>query len=259
MKALFILASCVSLQSCVLYPLMHYSVAQNVPLISEKGEGQVSVSTGTELLGYQGAYGITNSITLVGSYCHAMNDIFEDGDMLGIYSHNGNRESGELAVGYHHLISPNVLFEIYGGAERYSRSYSFYTIYPPFTDNFSTNITKPFIQLDLGFLNNKKNGLGLSCKFGDFIFDHYSDKHTGTFPDPNNSNHIPDYYPLDNSSQATVEPCITYRAGGKNIICQLQLGTTFSPYSSSLAINDVFVSVGIQARFDFLKKKEPEE
>ena len=256
MKALFVLACSILLQSCIiLTPVMQYSVDQNVPLISEKGEGQISVSTGTEMIGIQGAYGITNSISAMGNFSDGINAIYLDGDGEGITAiDNGLRQSGELAVGYHYSISPHILFEIYGGAERYYRSYS-YSVYNQYADTFSTNITKPFIQLDLGILDNKKNGLGLSCKFGELIFDHYSDKLTGTYYMYGNSL----YQPIGYSTRLIIEPCITYRVGGRDISCQMQFGATFTPTGNGfpLGITDMFVSIGVQARFyDFLKREK---
>ena len=259
MKVFFVLASSVLLQSCIiLTPVMQYSVDQNVPLISEKGEGQVSVSTGTEMIGIQGAYGITNSISAMGNFSDGINAIYLDGEGEGITSiDNGLRQSGEIAVGYHYSISPHILFEIYGGAERYYRSYS-YSIYNQYSDTFSTNITKPFIQLDLGILDDKKNGLGLSCKFGKLIFDHYADRLTGTYYMNGNSL----YQSVGHSTRSIIEPCITYRVGGRSISCQVQFGTTFTPTGNGfpLGITDVFVNIGIQARFnDFIKQKGPKK
>ncbi len=240
MRTLIALSILIIMQSCVYYPLMHYSVAQNVPLISKKGDGQISLSTGTQTFGLQGAYGITNSISAMGSISNGVDDIIGDGNNLGINSlDNGMRQSGELAIGFHNLLSHNVLFEIYGGAERYYRSYSISAY--QFSDSFSTNITKPFIQMDIGFLNDKRNGLGISFKFGDLIYNHYSNKQTG--------NAI-NFYPDDASNKGIIEPCITYRFGGSSICCQLQLGTTFlTNVSSSFYLNDVFASAGLHVRF----------
>ena len=247
MKVLIMLIGCFLLQSCIYYPLMHYSMDQNVPLITEKGEGQFSIARGTEPLGFQGALGITNSISVMGSFSNGLNDVIGDGDGMGIVAvDNGSRQSSELAVGYHFSSHPQVLFEIYGGADRYQRSFSYSTYYPQFSESFSTNITKPFVQFDAGLLTKKNNGLGLSCKFGALIFDHYSDIKAGM----NNVGN----YPLNNSMEAIIEPCITYRFGIKNVSIQLQMGTDFTPNDPYLLSSEAYVSAGIQFRLYNLLK-----
>jgi len=114
-------------------------------------------------------------------------------------------------------------------------------------------MTKPFIQLDLGFLNDKNNGLGLSCKFGGLFYDHYSDKSNG-------SSTIGNYFPPSKITEPIIEPCLTYRFGGWGVSGQLQIGTTLIAYPAAIVASEVYVSAGIQVRiYDFLQPGKPEE
>lgn len=260
MKALLLIAACISLQSCIYYPLMHYSVDQNVPMITEKGEAQLSASTGTETFGIQGAYGITNSISVMGSYSTGVNDMIGDGDNAGITElDNGNRYSGELAVGYFYPFTDNFSFEIYGGVERYFRNYSVYSYYGQEgpTSDLHTYMSKPFVQLDLGLHTVNKNGFALSLKVGDMIFDHFYDKVTTLNNNYQNQTNILTSY----SNASIAEPCLTFHFGGKIISGQIQLGMAwpYFDYSPNYLVNlenpYMFIEFGLQAKLFRVQKK----
>jgi hypothetical protein len=234
--------------SCISYPLMHDAVSQNVPLLSKKNEGRISVATGTESVGFQAAYSFSKSFAAMGGYSWGMNDIMEYVGDVNI--NNGTRQSSELAIGYFNPIGAKGVIEIFGGAERYSRSFSV-TDYGGYVYNgmFSTNATKPFVQLDLGFHNARKHSISLSVKMGYLFYDHYS------FLVLDDQTHKWGPYPQNYvNNDPIIEPCITYRVGGKRISFQAQAGFSysntmlFSVYNNTLVTDPFFYNVGLSLR-----------
>src|ERR1039457_7181790 len=107
MKWLIVSSIVIFFSSCISYPIMHYSVAQNVPLLTQKNDIRFSVATGTETIGIQGAYAFTKSFAVMGSYSEGMNDIAFN--YFDININNGSRRSGELAIGYFDSLTEEVV------------------------------------------------------------------------------------------------------------------------------------------------------
>ncbi len=243
------------LVSCASFPIMHYATAQNVPLFSQKNDFRVSVATGSEKFGIQGAYAFSNSLAVLGSYSYGMNDVFLYTDNLNI--NNGNRWNSEFAFGYFYAIDPYVSLELYGGAERYHRDYSVENLsgYEVPNSIFSTNFTKLFVQFDLGFPNEGNHCLGISAKFGYLIYDHYS-----LMVNTGQNYWIPYTNYVNNAT--IFEPCITYRLGGRRLSFQAQIGYSFTKsekYALYVGGNSsdypFFVNVGLTLRL-FNHKEE---
>jgi len=235
MKYLIFLIISLSLNSCYSSsPSMHYSVAQNVPLLTQKNELRLSAATGTENYGFQGAYAFTNALAVMGSYSN------------GSTFDNGNRSSGEFAVGYFKKLKDSTIIEIYGGAGRYHRDFQVWDdalagMLPP--DTFRTNCTEPFVQFDLGFKNNGHHSFSLSGKFGYLFYDHFYSFHAGAAfgPTYTTTNHA--------SAEPTTAVCLTYRRGGKRLSFQAQVGLSIaSPVSTYDPGGDLFVNVGLSLR-----------
>ena len=255
MKWILALLTCISLNSCITttIPEMHYSVAQNVPLLTQKGEARFSAATGTEGTGVQAAYAFSKSWAVMGSYSEGIDEIWPPGLIGDAGYSNDNRRSGELAIGYFHPIATKGVFEIYGGVERYYRSFSedwFPEGYPN-SRVTSTNVTKPFVQVDFGLINLRKHSFGLSLKLGLLVYDHFSNivtlsDTTGKQTTTSNS--------YDIRSALVVEPCFTYRVGGKHLSFQAQAGFSFTNSqlntinSGSTLSEPFFFNVGLSVR-----------
>ena len=248
MKWLFVILSGLSLTSCISYPLMHYAVAQNVPLLTQQNEARLSASTGTEIIGLQGAWAFSKSFAVMGSYSIGLFE-FEKSGFISDYSfNNGMRSSGELAIGYFDPIDENGVFEIYTGFERFYRSYS-ETQFPTgvqYTYKLSTGGSKPFVQFDLGFHNTDYHNFCLSFRMGIFSYDHFlyqvSDSGKTINIQTTNFNLTP---------SLIIEPCITYRLGMKNLCFQVQAGFSYVnqigngiPISNSVT-DQFFFNVGL--------------
>jgi|GEM_PF-5350220 len=254
-KLVLTVAIGISLTSCVTYPAMHYSVAQNVPLLTQKGDIRFSIATGTEIIGLQAAYAFSKSWAAIGSYSDGLDEIETRALTMNNYTFSdGSRRSGELAIGYFQAIDAKGIFEIYGGVERYYRSFSEVLTYGQLVQpsTFSTNCTKPFIQMDVGFHETGKHSFGLSFKFGLLTYDQLSfmvsDSTGNLVSHPNFYNPTP---------ALIVEPCLTYRLGRKNLSFQAQTGFSFTGssvgsnyyYSSGSSFSEsFFFNVGLSLR-----------
>lgn len=152
---IIIIAIVLLLNSCIsTYPTMNYTTAQNVPLLENKNEVRLSVATGSQLYGFQGAYALTNSLGVMGSYSSGLIEISDPGT-TGTESNTGNRNSGEFAIGYYKSTEIST-FEIYAGAEKYQRNFTVWSTAQAGTlspDAFRTNGTMPFVQLDASYYN----------------------------------------------------------------------------------------------------------
>ncbi len=235
---------CISLNSCIVYPSMHYSVAQNVPLLTEKNETRFSVSTGNEAIGIQGAYAFSNSFAVMAGYSGGLDEFpspFFGDDGFD----NGARISGEFALGYFKPIGNHSIIEAYCSVERYYRSFSETSevyLFPLLTNSFSTYCTKPFVQLDLGLHNSGHHCFGLSMKIGMLKYDHFSYVITDTTG--RLVQRASDY----NSSPAIIiEPCFTYRLGGKYLRFQAQAGLSIT----NSQVNTINSGYGLSEPFFF--------
>ena len=95
---------------------MKVSNSQNVPMLSEQHQARISASTGTETIGIQSSYSITNSLAIMGEFSYGLDELPWDNDTYGDL---GTRYSGELALGYYRIQKqydttlPFHFFEIY--------------------------------------------------------------------------------------------------------------------------------------------------
>ena len=244
MKWILALVICISFNSCIPYPSMHYSVAQNVPLLTEKGETRFSVSTGNEAIGIQGAYAFSNSLAVMASYSGGLDETSPPGYISDGGFDNGSRRSGEIAFGYFEPIGKKGVIEAYAGIERYYRSFSndWFPTGVLYTSTFSTYCTKPFVQVDLGLNNVGHHSFGLSMKIGVLEYDHLSymvSDSTGRM-----SQHASDY---NSSPSVVVEPCFTYRLGGKHLSFQAQAGLSIT----ASQVNTINSGSGLSEPFFF--------
>ncbi len=189
--------------------VMQYTVAQNVPLLTQKNEIRLSATTGSETYGFQGAYALTNALALIGGYSNGVNDV-------------SIRNSWEFAIGYFES-NENSPFEIYCGAERYYRNFTAWSdplVHSIPSEIIRTHCTIPFVQLDAITYNARSQRFTGSFKIGYVIYDHFSSTEFSANGAPNTSQAIPNSAPF-------FEPCITYRLGLHKVSFQAQMGLTF--------------------------------
>jgi len=238
MKWFLILIPILSLSSLADCQDMRYTVAQNVPLLTQKNELRLSATTGTETYGFQGAYAISKALAVIGGYSNGVNDF-------------SIRNSWEFAIGYFES-NENSPFEIYCGAERYYRNFTIWSDPPANSlpsEIIRTHCTIPFAQLDALTYKARSQRFTGSFKIGYIIYDHFSSTEFSS-NGANISQAIPNSAPF-------FEPCITYRLGLNKISFQAQMGLTFlTPMTNFDAPVNFFMNIGISLKlFDHFSPK----
>lgn len=232
---LFVLAALFGFASCS--PKFYSPNTQNVPLISEKGETNLSLSGNGNQVEFQGAYGVSENMAI-----KVNGGLFIPSDL-----DNGNGGSGkfiEVGGGYFKETSPNWVFETYGivGVGSFENHLPSTTNDHPQTEgDISAGIFRVGVQPNFGY-KSKNFSAAVSSRFvnlsynkikGDLIYDGKSQTD----------------YLKNHSSNFLVEPALTVRGGFENMKLQLQYG-----YSLNLSTNDfrqdhAFLTVGLN--FDF--------
>lgn len=236
-NSILILASgCfILLTSC--NPKYYTANTQNVPLISHKGETNLTLAGNGNQVEAQGAYGITKNIAI-----QANGGLFIPGDL-----DNGNGGSGrflEVGGGYYQPLDNNLVFEIYGlfgmgSVENHLPS----TIadYPSTTGDISASILRYGIQPNFGYkskyftvaVSSRIVNMNYSNIKGDLIFD--------------NQNQVA--YLESNKSNFLIEPAITIRGGLDKIKLQLQYGYSLNLSNSSFKQDKTMFTIGLNFNF----------
>lgn len=213
-------------------PKFYSSNTQNVPLISEKGETNLTLSGNGNQVEFQGAYGVTNSFAI-----QANGGLFIPSDL-----DNGDGGSGkffEVGGGYFRPVADNFVFETYGLV-------GFGTVenhFPSLTTgrDISANIIRFGIQPNFGY-KSKYFSAAISARFvnlmynnieGDLIFDGVSQK----------------TYLEDNKSNFLIEPALTLRGGFERIKLQLQIGYSLNASNSDFKQDKTSMTLGLNFNF----------
>lgn len=210
---------------------------QNVPLISEKGETNLTLSGNPNQVEFQGAYGITENIAI-----KANGGLFIPSDL-----DNGNGGSGkfiEFGGGYFKSFSENWVVESYGivgvgSVENHLPSTK--ADYPLTKGDVSANILRIGVQPNFGY-KSKYFSAAVSSRFvnlfysnikGDLIFE--NEQQTD--------------YLVDNASSFLIEPAITIKGGFERVKLQLQYGYSFNLSKSDFRQDNTFLTVGLNFNF----------
>ena len=144
-EKLIILVVGLGLASC--NPKFYTPNTQNVPLISEKGETNLTLSGNGNQVEFQGAYGLTQNMAI-----KANGGLFIPADL-----DNGNGGSGkflEVGGGYFKPITENWIFELYGllGIGSFENHLPSVIIDNPQTSgDISANILRVGVQPNFGY------------------------------------------------------------------------------------------------------------
>jgi len=240
----FALLLCLLLSSCAYNSSLSLSSSQNVPLLTKQHDARIEVGTGTQNIGVQAAYAITNHLEVMGNLSFGQNLSPSDPHIGGRDFLQGPRIGGEFGMGYFSKIDTSIPFELLGGVERYYRAFMNGTFTS--TDNITTNITKPFIQGDIGFNISKGVQIGLSCRFGYLLYDHYIDNiNSGGDTTIKIKTRTITY----NSNLPIIEPSITFRCGRRDFRFMFQYGLSITPYLAQKDNLDLFFNMGLSYTF----------
>ncbi|MBA3705206.1 MAG: hypothetical protein H0W84_04725 [Bacteroidetes bacterium] len=218
-------------------PKFYTPNTQNVPLISEKGETNLTLSGNANQVEFQGAYGIAKNIAV-----KANGGLFIPSDL-----DNGNGGSGkffEVGGGYFKPISENWVFEAYGiiGFGSFENHLpSTKNIYPQTNGDISANILRVGIQPNFGY-KSKYFSAAVSSRFVNLSYNNINGDLI--FEDVNQPNYL-----KDNSSNFLIEPALTIRGGFEKFKLQLQYGYSVNLSNSNFRQDNSFMTLGLNFNF----------
>ena len=230
-----ILVMGIGLASC--NPKFYSPNTQNVPLISEKGETNLTLSGNGNQVEFQGAYGVSEGFAL-----QANGGLFIPPDL-----DNGNGGSGkfiELGAGYFKPLTSNLVFETYAlvGMGSFENHFPTTTSGNPLTKgDLSGNILRIGIQPNFGYKSNHFSA-AISSRFVNLTYN----KIEGDliFEDENQLTYL-----KNNSSNFLIEPALTLRGGFEKLKLQVQYGYSFNLSNSDFRQDDSFLTVGLNFNF----------
>jgi hypothetical protein len=218
-------------------PKYYTANTQNVPLISSKGETNLTFAGNSNQLEFQGAYGVTNGFAVKANGGFFVPDNNSNGD-------GGSGNFFEVGGGYFKPLANNFVFETYGIAGFGNMENHFPSTVednPQTTGDISANIIRYGIQPNFGF-KSKYFSAAISSRFvnlnytnikGDLI---YNDQDQVNYLNANSSNFL-------------IEPALTVKAGIEKVKLQIQLGRSFNLSNSNFKQDFGFLTVGLNFRF----------
>lgn len=210
---------------------------QNVPLISQKGETNLTLSGNDSQVEFQGAYGVGNNFAI-----KANGGLFIPSDL-----DNGNGGSGkfiEFGGGYYKLLNTHLIFETYGilGFGSFENHLpSTIEDYPQTTGDISANLVRVGIQPNIGF-KSKYFTLALSSRFVNLSYNNIEGDLM--FGDKSQAQYLEDH-----SSNFLIEPALTVRAGLEKVKLQLQYGYSFNASDISFKQKRALLTMGLSFNF----------
>lgn len=234
-RILIILGIGLGFASC--NPKFYTPNTQNVPLISEKGETNLTLTGNGNQIEFQGAYGIGENVAI-----QANGGLFIPADQ-----ENGNGGGGkfiEIGTGYFKPITEHWIFEAYGligvgGFENHLPS----TVNdnPQTKGDISANIFRVGIQPNFGY-KSKYFSAALSSRFLNLMYNNIEGDLI--FAGENQPKYL-----NDNASHFLIEPAITLRGGVEKVKLQLQFGLSLNLTNSDFKQDDSFMTIGLNFNF----------
>jgi hypothetical protein len=218
-------------------PKYYTANTQNVPLLSHKGETNLSLSGNDSQVEFQGAYGITSGFAIQANAGLFIPKDLDNGD-------GGSGKFFEVGPGYFKPVTENFVFEVYGlvGAGSVENHLPSTTASNPGTNgDISANVFRYGVQPSFGYkskyfsaaISSRIVNLRYSNIDGDLI---YSGEDAVT-------------YLQNNDSHVLIEPALTLRGGVEKIKLQLQVGYSWNVTKESFRQDDSFITFGLNFNF----------
>lgn len=235
-SGLIILVTALGLSAC--NPKFYTPNTQNVPLISEKGETNLTLAGNGNQVEFQGAYGVSKNIAIQANAGLFIPSDLDDGN-------GGSGQFFELGAGYFEKINEIWVFETYGilGFGSFENHLPSTTPENPQTKgDISANIFRIGVQPNFGY-KSKHFSAAVSSRFvnlsysnvtGDLIFD--------------GENQIG--YLKDNSSHFLIEPALTLRGGFEKVKLQVQFGYSWNLTNSDFRQDNSLMTIGLNFNFN---------
>ncbi len=210
---------------------------QNVPIITAKGQTNLTFAGNENQIEFQGAYGITDELAFQAN----------GGFVAPEAEDNGNGGSGrfmELGFGYYKNLTTGFLVDAYGliGAGKMENHFpTSVTTYPNTTGKITANLFRVGIQPSISY-HHPYFSVSASTKLmtlnyynidGSLIFDNIDQT----------------VYLTENKSNILVEPAITIRGGLKKVKLQIQVLRSFNLSNKDFQQDEGLFSVGLNFNF----------
>ena len=232
---LFFIIVALALSSCnVAYiPNKH-----NVPLLEEKGDASVSIST-TNL---QGAYAFSDHVAVITNLYFRENnwDDIPDTNNTITSDYHSNRFLAEAGLGYFKQLGNEGVFEIYGGGGIGNLGFEQIEYNSSLDRTYQATISKAFIQPDIGF-QTEYFDLVFSTRFSYLGFHNVDTSNYNL-----RSLEQDKLYNLDKQAFFFLEPALTLKFGYKfiNAYTQAIVATKLNP--QRLNYRNFGVNMGIE-------------
>lgn len=218
--------------------------SQNVPLMTQQGQTNLTVAGNTDRVELQGAYAVSNNIAVM----------LNGGLFIPQNEENGNGGSGRLleaGAGYYTSLSEHFVFEAYGlaGLGRMENHFPYSSqVSPPIKGNISANLFRAGIQPNLGYrsryftaaVSSRLMSLNYSNPEGDLIY--------------NGADQVT--YLKNNKTHFLIEPALTLRGGLEHIKLQVQLGTSFNISNPDFMQDKGWLTIGLNMNLATLSPKK---
>ena len=235
LKLLTFVAVGIGFASC--NPKFYSPNTQNVPLISEMGETNLTLSGNGNQVEFQGAYGITENITIKANGGLFIPKNIDNGD-------GGSGKFIEVGGGYYKPITENWIFETYGivGLGTVENHFPSSKASNPGTNgDVSASILRIGIQPNFGYksqyfsaaVSSRIVNLSYNNIKGDLIYGGQSQMD----------------YLKDNSSNFLIEPALTIKGGLEKVKLQVQYGYSLNLSNNNFNQDKSFFTIGLNFNF----------
>ena len=213
-------------------PKYYVPNTQNVPLLSSKGQTNLSVAGTGNQFELQGAHAISNNVGVMvnGAYFRDSGEEDQNGKGSGVL--------GEAGLGYFTPVGENFIFETYGilGVGSVENSFSL----TEGTSNIGTlnaSIFKAGIQPNFGFSSNFFS-IAISSRIA--VLNYSNIEGNLIFDGENQAEYL-----NNNKSNVLLEPALTIRAGLERAKLQLQFCCSFNLSNKDFLQEKSVVTLGV--------------
>jgi hypothetical protein len=243
-----ILLALILVTSCSIPHYYYSSNIQNAPLFKQKNEftGMVAGSAGAEnqFLELQAGYALPAHIALMANFYTGGKN-----SSTNTYTDYSKNLYFEPALGYYTSLSNILVFEVFGGYGMGSESHVFaHNDYMSGTGwqwvpdgDAQLSYSKLFVQPDIG-IKKEWFEAAISARFTILNFDKVNFQNTVSHFDELN-------FLQKNTSSMLFEPAITFRAGGRSVKGEIQLGLSRNLTNENLRFEKVRFSAGLRVNF----------
>lgn len=219
-------------------PKFYSSNTQNVPLISGEGETNLTLAGNGNQVEFQGAYGLSPSISIKGNGSFFIPEDLDNGD-------GGSGKYFEAGIGYFRALPGNFVFENYGiiGFGSVENHFpSTVAANPGTTGKVDATVFRYGINPAFGYKTSKFSA-AVSSRFSNLRYSGISGSLIYDGVDQSD-------YLEENKSNILLEPAITLRGGFNKIKLQVQYGYSFNLSNQDFRQDKDYVTIGLNFNFN---------